>query len=452
MKMINNLTRITIVLSIATLLFSIPVIAKDPQPLINNEALSQQPDLPREDVRRFVTAIATIHHYYIKDEKDGELFNDAIRGMVDTLDPHSSYLDSEDLKELNASVAGKFVGIGVELTLQEGMLKVISPLDDSPAEKAGIKPNDFILKVDGTLIRQIGLEEAIKRIKGEKGTKVSLTILRKDTEEPIQLSIIRDTINLVSVKSKLLEKNYGYVQISFFQGPVEKQLREALKQLKTKNKGKLSALVLDLRNNPGGLLDVSAAVADDFLDSKQLKKYHQNIVYTKGRAPGSDSEIKASPGDLIKDIPMVLLINGGSASASEIVAGALQDYGRAVILGTRSFGKGSVQTILPISDDSALKLTTALYYTPAGQVIQARGIIPDVTVPQLSIKDLDTKNFMLDEADFENHLLPGKVKKQAKDELEENETTLKSQLELAQSDYQLYQALITLKAMNTAEK
>ena len=444
------LTRVAIFLIV--LMISIPVASKNNTQIIQSEALAEQEQLPKQDIHRFVTAIATIHHYYINNEKDEDLFNNAIRGMVNNLDPHSTYLDPEELKELNASVSGKFVGIGIELTLQDGMLKVISPLEGSPAKKAGIQANDLILKVNGNLIRQMGLEEAIKRIKGKKGTKVLLTILRKDNEKPLNISVKRDTINLVSVKSRLLEKGYAYLQISFFQGPVEKQLREQLKKLQKANGGNLKALVLDLRNNPGGLLDISAQVADDFLDSKKLKRYKNNIVYTKGRAPGSDIAIKATPKDLIKGIPMVVLINEGSASASEIVAGALQDYGRAIIMGSRSFGKGSVQTILPISDDSALKLTTALYYTPSGRVIQAQGIIPDVTIPELSVKDMDGDNFILDESDFENHLLPSKIKKRTQAQLAQHEKTLKNQLELAKKDYQLYQALMMLKGMHAAKQ
>ncbi len=442
-----------VALFIITIMIATPVASQDNEAeRIQNEATQEEQHLPQKDVERFITTIATIHHYYIKEEKDQDLFNNAIRGMVNNLDPHSAYLDPDALKELNASVSGKFVGIGIELTLEDGMLKVISPLDGSPAKKAGIRPNDLIMKVDGSLIRQMGLEEAIKRIKGKEGTQVSLTILREGLDKPIEIRVTRDVINLVAVKSKLLEKNYGYVQISFFQGPVEKQLRQALRQLRKDNRGKLDALVLDLRNNPGGLLDISAEVADDFLDSKKLKKYQGKIVYTKGRAPGADIAIKATPKDLINGIPMVVLINSGSASASEIVAGALQDYNRAIIMGTRSFGKGSVQTILPIGKDSALKLTTALYYTPAGQIIQARGIIPDITVPELSVKELDTETFIVGESDFDNHLLAGKIKKQTKRQLTQHEQKLKKQLKLAQEDYQLYQALMMLRGMNAAGK
>ncbi len=418
------------------------------QKSVDNIANDQR--LPRKDIQRFVTAIAVIHHYYIHPTKNNTLFNNAIRGMVSALDPHSMYLDSTELKDLKTTVSGKFVGIGIELTLKNGMLKVISPLDDSPAQKAGIKPDDLIIKVDNTLIRNMNINEAVKKIKGKRGTKVKLTILRKGTDKPVVVTITRDVIKLVSVKSRMLEKKYGYIRITFFQGPVESQLRRAIKKLTKQAGGRLEGLVLDFRNNPGGLLDVSAKVADDFLDAKQLNRYNNNIVYTKGRIPGSNMQLKAHGGDLIKGTPMVVLINGGSASASEIVAGALQDYRRAIIMGTRSFGKGSVQTVLPVGKDSAIKLTTALYYTPAGRVIQARGIIPDVTVPQLSVKDLDTKSFIIDEADFQNHLLNGLAKK-TKEELDARRELLKSQLALAKKDYQLYEGMMMLEGLHAVK-
>lgn len=415
-----------------------------------SKKIPQTPKLPRKDIRRFVTAIAVIHHYYIKPTTNNTLFDDAISGMVSSLDPHSTYLNAAALKDLKTTVSGKFVGVGIELTLKDGMLKVISPLDGSPAQKAGIKANDLIVKVDGMLIRNMSLEDAVKRIKGKAGTSVILTVIRKGAEKPVDYKIKREVIKLVSVKSKLLQNGYGYVRITFFQGPVDHQLHHEIKELKDESNGHLEGLILDLRNNPGGLLDVSAQVADDFLDSNKINKYKDYIVYTKGRIPGADMHIKAHGNDLIKGTPMVVLINGGSASASEIVAGALQDYNRAIVMGTRSFGKGSVQTVLPIGKDSAIKLTTALYYTPAGREIQARGIIPDVTVPILSVKDLDTKSFLVDEANFQNHL-DGKVSKETKEEIAKRKETLGSQLKLAKKDYQLYEALMMLQGLHAAE-
>lgn len=425
-----------------------------PPSLAPNKVLSDLPDnqkLPRDDIVRFVTAIAVIHRYYIKPTQNGQLFNSAIRGMVDSLDPHSAYLDPDALRELNTTVSGRFVGIGIELTLKDGALQVISPLAGSPAEKAGIKPEDLIIKIDGVLIRDMNLDDAVKRIKGTQGTSVKLTIVRKNVDKPLVINVMRDEIKLVSVKGRLLESGYGYVQLTFFQGPVQQQLVATINKLAADSGGALKGLILDLRNNPGGLLDVSTAVADDFLDAGTLtKQYNDYIVYTKGRIPGSDIHVKATNGDLIKGVPMVVLINGGSASASEIVAGALQDYKRAIIMGTRSFGKGSVQTVLPLGEDSAIKLTTALYYTPAGRVIQAQGIIPDVTVPQLSVKDMDANTFMIDEADFENHLMTNSEKKlNMQAIMEARRKLLQDQLKLAHEDYQLYEGLMMLKGLNS---
>lgn len=408
---------------------------------------NQNNELSKKDVQRFVTTIALIHRYYIKNVGNNELFNSAISGMINNLDPHSSYLDTNDLKELKTTVSGEFVGIGIELTLsKDGLLKVISPLNDSPAARAEIKPNDFIVKINGQLVQNMSLPEAVSRIKGKKGTSVTLTILRKTMDKPLIFNITREPIHLISVKSKILEPGYAYVQITFFQGPVVTQLHEAISKLRMESNSHLKGLVLDLRNNPGGLLDVSAGVADSFLDSNKIHQYNDYIVYTKGRVPGANIQIKATPGDLIPNTPMVVLINGGSASASEIVAGALQDYKRAIIMGTPSFGKGSVQTVLPITHDYAIKLTTALYYTPAGREIQEKGIIPNVTVPELTIKPAEI-HLTFDEADFQNHL-PNDMVDNSKTRLVQEKKLLQSQLELAQRDYQLYEALLMLHGLN----
>lgn len=428
--------------------------AVEPGPVLasNNTSKVQirnRNDLPRNQIKRFVTAIAIIKRYYIKNTGYNKLFGNAIRGMVSRLDPHSSFLDKQDLKDLRTTVSGQFVGIGVELTTQNGVLKVISPLEDTPAERAGIKANDFIIKVNGKLVKNMTLREAVRHIKGKKGTKVRLTILRSNMKKPLILSITRDTVKLVTVKKKLLENGYGYVRVTFFQGPVARELTRAIEQLKTKAGGRLKGFILDLRNNPGGLLDVSGKVTDLFLNSKGIKKYHDYIVYTKGRIPGSDITLKATPGDIIRGVPMVVLINGGTASASEIVAGALQDYKRAIIMGTRSFGKGSVQTVLPISQNSAIKLTTALYYTPAGRIIQAEGIEPNVIVPNLKVGQKDITGLLdFDEADYQNHLNNKKDKKAFRNRLKELKQQQINELKLAQKDYQLYEALVMLKGMH----
>ncbi len=404
--------------------------------------------LPEDQIKQFVQAIAVIKHYYIKKTTDKTLFSNAIRGMVSHLDPHSSYLDEDDLKELQTAVSGKFVGIGVELTTDGEMLKVISPLEGTPAAQAGIKANDLIIKVNSKLVQNMSLREAISHIKGKRGTKVKLTILRKNEKKPLKLTVTRNTIKLVTVKKKLLENNYGYIRITFFQGAVQQALKSAIQQLFKESNGTLSGLILDLRNNPGGLLKAGAQVANTFLDAKHLHQYHNVIVSTKERTKGNSIKLQATEGDIIPNVPLVVIINGGSASASEIVAGALQDYKRAVIIGTRSFGKGSVQTVLPISNYTAIKLTTALYHTPSGRVIQAQGILPDVTVPELTVSKHDIQGLLnIDESDYQNHL-----NSKNKINIEKRNLLIKlhkKEFELAKQDYQLYEALTILKSIHS---
>ncbi len=455
-RLINKILRLSIIGLLGACLFSLAFAADETDEVqrntLNVDINGSNSQLPKQDIQRFVTTIALVHHYYIKKVDNNTLFDNAISGMISSLDPHSSYLSADDLKELKTTVSGEFVGIGIELTIsQDGMLKVISPLDGSPAQRVGIKPNDYIIKIGTQLVRNISLQDAVRRIKGKKGTQVTLTILRKGVNKPLTFTVTREVIHLVGVKSKMLEPRYGYIRLTFFQGPLEKQMVDAIDKLKKESGGKLDGLILDLRNNPGGLLDVSAQVANTFLDSRKLRQYHNYIVYTKGRIPGSDIQIKATSKDIIPGTPMVVLINGGSASASEIVAGALQDYKRAIIMGTRSFGKGSVQTVLPISKDTAIKLTTALYYTPAGREIQARGIVPDVTVPDLKVKNTENGLLVIDEADFQNHLSNGNQKEQAQQIATDRKKLLKTQLELAKDDYQLYEALVMLKGLNAVK-
>ncbi len=414
----------------------------------NTKASTALSQLPRKEIKRFVTAIAIVRHYYIKPVSDEKLFNNAIKGMITNLDPHSAFLDPDDLRDLKTTVSGEFVGIGIELTTQNGALKVISPLEGTPAFRAGIKPDDLIIKIDGKLVQNMNLREAVNHIKGKRGTTVNLTIIRKGSEKPLVLTVTRDVIKLETVKSKMLGNHYGYVRITFFQGPVDRLLHQAIKKLEKESNGHLNGLVLDLRNNPGGLLDVSAKVADTFLDKNSLKKYDGLIVYTKGRLPGSDVKFRAHGGDMIPGVPLVVLINGGSASASEIVAGALQDYKRAILMGTRSFGKGSVQTVIPLGKDSAIKLTTALYHTPSGRVIQAKGIHPNIVIPDLTVTSKKITGLLdIDESDLQNHLA-GKFDKAKKSKKELRKLERAKEIKLAKDDYQLYEALIMLKGMN----
>lgn len=411
----------------------------------------KQTQLPQDEVQRFVNAISIIKRYYITDPSDKTLFDNAIKGMVENLDPHSSYLDADDLKDLETAVSGEFVGIGVELTSQEGVLKVISPVEGSPADRAGLKPGDIIIKIDNKIVQNMSLREAVNRIKGKKGTKVQLTILRKGGDKPLNISIKRETIKMDTLKKKMLDDHYAYIRLTFFQGPVDTDLVKAIKDLQAKYQ--LSGIILDLRNNPGGLLEVSARVADTFLDIDKTKKYNNLIVYTKGRIPGSDMEIKATGHDITNGLPMVVLINNGSASASEIVAGALQDYHRAIIMGTVSFGKGSVQTVLPL-DDSAIKLTTALYHTPSGRIIQAKGIQPDVVVPALQVNDSNLGNFLnVDEEDYQNHLANSSDSEaNVQNGMKQNQKEMNAEAALAKDDYQLFAAYMMLKGLSSVDQ
>lgn len=435
----------------ATLFFSLSSFAIDntqTSPSGSSSSNSQtMTQVPREEIERFARAIAIIKQYYIKPVSDQTIFDNALNGLVTNLDPHSNYLNEQDLRELKATVSGEFVGIGVELTTENGLLKVISPLEDTPAAKAGLKANDLIIKINGQLVQNMSVQDAVNQIKGKRGSQVTLTVLRKGEDQPLNLLVTRDVIKIVTIKSRLLEPKYGYVRLTFFQGPVDVYLRDAVETLKAQSGGHLDGFILDIRNNPGGLLEESAKVADEFLDSSTTGKFNDLIVYTKGRLPGADVQFKVHAGDLIEGTPMVVLINGGSASASEIVAGALQDYRRAVIVGTTTFGKGSVQTVFPLNDTSAIKLTTALYYTPAGRVIQAHGIQPDVTVPELEITSKKIKGMIdIEESELENHLL--NADSSTEQQIADLKLLRNKELKLAKEDYQLYEALLLLKGMN----
>lgn len=420
--------------------------------LAENSATTSKPSIsvPLKDIQRFSTVIMQIKRYYIDKIDDDALFENAMKGMVSSLDPHSSYLDEEDIKDLQTVTTGKFGGIGVEIVPESGYIKVISPLDDTPAYKAGIKPGDLIIRIDNKLIKEMTMREAINLIRGKNGSHVALTILRKGEKKPLKILVKRDVIKVQTIKTKLLAKGYGYIRIAFFQTLAKQEVENAIKSLEKQSGGQLKGLVLDLRNNPGGLLDAAIDVADSFLDLDQLKNHNGLIVYTKGRIPRADVRAKATPGDLIHEVPMVVLINEGSASASEIVAGALQDYKRAIIMGTRSFGKGSVQTVFPIDNSTALKLTTALYYTPSGRSIQAMGIVPDVLVSNLAVTKTDSDDILIDpinENDLSGHLKNGNGKSFS----ENLEEKTKSEYTLAQSDFQLYQALMMLEGINASQ-
>ncbi len=343
--------------------------------LVGGLTRAVQPEKSTYDqLKTFTEVLSLIQDNYVEPVDDQKLIYGAIKGMLDTLDPHSSFLPPDVYREIKVETEGKFGGLGIEITMRNEVLTVVSPIEDTPAYRAGIKAGDQILKVEGEPTKKMSLMEAVKKMRGPKGTKVTISIMREGLEEPKDFTIVRDIIRIKSVRSRMLEDGLGYVRIRTFHKTTSKELDRALDRLGKKG---MKALVLDLRNNPGGLLRQAVDVADAFLDEGSL------VVYTKGRLQNQNLRFPTSKGGLL-EMPMVVLVNGGSASASEIVSGALQDLGRAVILGTQTFGKGSVQSIVPLSDGSGLRLTTAHYYTPKGRLIQGKGITPDIVVPILS--------------------------------------------------------------------
>ena len=408
----------------------------------NGTAATDAESLPYEELRTFTDIFGLIKRDYVEPVSDKKLLEDAIRGMLSGLDPHSAYLVPEEYQELKEGTTGQFGGLGIEVTMENGFIKVVSPIDDTPAQKAGIKTGDLIIKLDDIPVKGMSLTEAVKKMRGEPGSKIVLTIVREGEEAPLKLTLTRAVIKVKSVKSRMLEKGFGYIRISSFQSGTGDALKEALAALKKENGGKkLKGLVLDLRNNPGGVLNAAVEVSDAFLKSGL-------IVYTEGRIENSEMRFNASPDDLIDGAPIVVLINAGSASASEIVAGALQDQKRAVIMGEKSFGKGSVQTILPISNGAAVKLTTARYYTPSGRSIQAEGIEPDITLARVKLETLDKTDFTpIKEADLSHHLQNGKGAANGKKDGLSNE---KESLDV--QDYPVHEALNLLKGMSVFKK
>ncbi len=391
--------------------------------------------LPLDELRSFTEVFARIKKDYVEEISDKTLLENAIRGMLSGLDPHSSYLDAEGYKDLQVGTTGQFGGLGIEVGMEDGFVKVISPIDDTPAQRAGVKAGDLVIRLNEKPVKGMTLHQAVGIMRGKVGTDIVLTIIREGEEKPLKITITRDIIKVRSVRSRTLEEGIGYLRISQFQSRTGENLIKAIDELKKENNGKLDGLVLDLRNNPGGVLNAAVDVSDAFLDSGL-------IVYTQGRIADSEMKFEASPIRQLDGAPLVVLVNGGSASASEIVAGALQDHKRAIILGTRTFGKGSVQTILPLNNESALKLTTARYFTPSGRSIQAEGIEPDITLDPLKVTKIEGANERVKEADLTGHLEngSGEKKKNGKKKKEK-------ELSLAQTDYQLYEALNILKGM-----
>ena len=417
--------------------------------------------LPVEELRAFSEVFGRIKSDYVEPVTDKKLINEAINGMLSGLDPHSAYLDADAFKELQVGTQGEFGGLGIEVGMEDGLVKVISPIEDTPAFNAGIKSGDLIVKLDDTLVKGMSLNDAVKRMRGKPGSKIMLTIIRKNEPKPLTYTLVRAVIKVQSVKPKLVESGYGFVRITQFQEHTGENLATALEGLIKQNRGALKGLVLDLRNDPGGLLTGAVGVSAAFLNKDAL------VVYTEGRTEDAKMRLTASPenylrgngkDDYLKDlpesiktVPLVVLVNSGSASASEIVAGALQDHKRAVIMGTQTFGKGSVQTVLPLGNNTAIKLTTARYYTPGGRSIQAKGIVPDILVEDPSSSALDSA-FRLREADLDKHLANDKPDsgKKTLNAPEENkgDGTKSAPAEFgSKNDYQLTQALNLLKGM-----
>ena len=390
--------------------------------------------LPLDELRTFAEVMDRIKAAYVEPVDDKTLLENAIKGMLSNLDPHSAYLGPEDFQELQESTSGEFGGLGIEVGVEDGFVKVVSPIDDTPASKAGIEAGDLIVKINGTPTQGQTMQEAVDKMRGKIGEKITLTLVR-DGGTPFDVTLARATIQVKSVKAQMLEPGYGYIRITQFQVKTGEEVGKALAKLRKDNGKKMSGLILDLRNNPGGVLQSAVEVADHFL-TKGL------IVYTKGRIANSELRFSADPADASEGVPLVVLINGGSASASEIVAGALQDQKRGILMGTDTFGKGSVQTVLPLANDRALKITTALYYMPNGRSIQAQGINPDIEVKRAKLTaEADGDNYK--EADLLGHLGNGNGGA--------DKPTTKAKAGKARpqdDDYQMNQALSLLKGLS----
>ncbi|MGV6816754.1 MAG: S41 family peptidase [Thiotrichales bacterium] len=407
--------------------------------VVADKSSTQVEPLSLEDLRAFSDVYARIKNDYVEEVEDKELIENAIRGMLSGLDPHSNFLDKEEFRDLQIGTSGEFGGLGIEVGMEDGFVKVISPIDDTPAQRAGVQAGDLIIRLDETPVKGMSLNDAVSVMRGKKGTPIVLTIVREGEDKPLKITVVRDTIQVKSVKAKTLDEGFGYFRISNFQSKTTQSLVEEAKKLMESNNGHLRGAILDLRNNPGGVLTGAVGVSDAFLEEGL-------VVYTEGRVSDSQLRYDAAPGDVINGAPLIVLVNAGSASASEIVSGALQDHKRALIVGSsKTFGKGSVQTILPLKDGNALKLTTARYFTPSGRSIQAEGIVPDILLESFEVKKRESNGFdPVKEANLTGHLTGENEDKNSTDKSAEQE---KESASLAQKDYELYEALNLLKGM-----
>lgn len=408
---------------------------KDHQPSAHQE-------IPFAELQTFTQVFSKVKSDYVEGVDDKKLIEDAIRGMLSGLDPHSAFMNTAEFNALKVGTTGQFGGLGIEVSMENGFVKVISPIDDTPASRAGLKPSDLIVKLDDTPVKGMTLNDAVKIMRGEPDTDILLTVIRDGELAPLEFAITREIIRIKSVKSKMLEEGYGYVRIASFQSRTTTDLLKTIADLQKPSP--LKGLVLDLRNNPGGVLSSAIGVSDAFINDGL-------VVYTEGRINGSSHRYTATPGDSLNGAPLIILINGGSASASEIVAGAMQDHKRALIMGNQSFGKGSVQTIQALGNGSAVKITTARYFTPKGRSIQAKGIVPDIELNTLRIPASDkNQRKSFSENDLSGHL--SNLKDDNKSENLDDSATEDKFENLAEIDFQLYEALNLLKGMNILSK
>ena len=433
----KSMTRNTLILGFGLVLGVMLAIGQGALAERDNSGASVQA-IPLEDIRSLSEVFGKIKQNYVEDIDDRELLENAIRGLLSGLDPHSAYLDKKAFTDLREGTSGEFGGLGIVVGMEDGFVKVISPIDDTPAARAGVKAGDLIIRLDEKNVKGMTLEDAVKVMRGKPDSDILITVVRKGKDKPIKIKITRAIIKIQSVRSKTLAEGFGYIRVSAFQERTGADLRKAISKLKKENNKKLKGLVLDLRNNPGGLLSAAVEVSDAFLEEGV-------VVSIKGRNKSNTTTYNAKGLDLINDAPIIVLINGGSASASEIVAGALQDHKRAIIMGELSFGKASVQTVVPLGNGSALKLTTARYYTPSGASIQAKGITPDIELDDIKVSKNEDDDFKQSkEKDLSRHLKNGDEDENA----DEQKDSKKEKVDLAKEDYALYEALNLLKGIN----
>lgn len=431
----------------------------DAAPTIEKEAstdtVTLEPRLPLNELRVFAEAFNRIGSAYVEEIDDKTLLENAIKGMLSQMDPHSSYLDKDSFDDLQESTSGNYGGLGIEIGMEDGFVKVISPMDDTPAAKAGIESGDLIIQLNDTPVKGMSLSDAIEAMRGEPGSEIEITLIKTDNPTPTPLTLTREVIKVASVRQRYLEDGFGYLRIAQFQSGTGDEVEKAVIQLK--DKGDLEGLIIDLRNNPGGVLQSAVAVSDVFIDGGL-------IVSTRGRMQDSEHRYNARTPDSIHGVPIVVLVNAGTASASEIVAGALQDHGRAIVMGTTTFGKGSVQTILPLTNEKAIKLTTARYYTPNGKSIQAAGIIPDIWVGRSKVTPAKSNPWRIKEKNLPKHLAGDNESAKGESDVDdpqspdsldpdspdspESTSPYSSNMELAVRDYQLNEALTLLKGLH----